>query len=233
MLILGIDSTAVTASVAIAEIEDSVKTYSLFTVKNRLTHSENLMPMIKQAVELYGLKIADLSLIAVSAGPGSFTGVRIGVSTVKGLAFTSDGKIPCAAVSTLEALAENLSHQSGIICPIMDARRQQFYNAMFRYNKRLCEDRLISANELMEELDKLDENITLCGDGADLFASIYNLKTTSNIKVSSVLTKDQNALSVAICGYRALQENKLISAKELKPIYLRASQAEREKSGLE
>lgn len=230
MLVLGIDTTAVTASVAIAEIDEKVQTYSLFSVKNRLTHSENLMPMIKQAVEIYGAKPSDLSLIAVSAGPGSFTGVRIGVSTVKGLAFASEGKVPCAAISALEALAENLSHQNGIVCPLMDARRQQFYNALFQNNKRLCEDRLICANELIQELEKLDDNITLCGDGANLFASIS--KEKNNIKIASSASIDQNALSVAICGYRALKENRIISAKELKPIYLRASQAERQKLGL-
>ena len=114
MLVLGMDTTAVTASVAIAEIDGTLRTHGLFTIKNRLTHSENLMPMVKQTLELYGVKFSDISLIAVSAGPGSFTGVRIGVSTVKGLAFASGGSTPCAAVSSLDSLAENLSHQSGL-----------------------------------------------------------------------------------------------------------------------
>lgn len=227
MLILGMDTTAVTASVCIAEIEETVRTYSLFTVKNRLTHSETLMPMIKQAIDLYGIKPSDLSLIAISAGPGSFTGVRIGVSTVKGLAFALKGGIPCAAVSTLEALCENLSHQSGIICPVMDARRHQFYNALFRTGQRLCEDRLLSAEELLEQLGKYDEEITLSGDGADLFYTFCKEKI--NIKIASPVTKDQNALSVAVCGYKALLDNKTLTAKELKPVYLRASQAERER----
>jgi tRNA threonylcarbamoyladenosine biosynthesis protein TsaB len=224
MLILGIDTTAVTASAAIAEIDGSVSTYSLLTLKNRLTHSENLMPMINQAFELYGAKPKDLSLIAVSAGPGSFTGVRIGVSTVKGIATALGDNIPCAAVSTLEALAENLSHQPGIICPLMDARRQQFYNALFRNGKRLCDDRLISAEELREQLTSM-EKVTLCGDGAGLFASLCEL---NNIQAASAAATDQNALSVAICGYRAFLKKSCVSANELKPVYLRASQAERE-----
>ncbi|PKM61504.1 MAG: tRNA (adenosine(37)-N6)-threonylcarbamoyltransferase complex dimerization subunit type 1 TsaB, partial [Firmicutes bacterium HGW-Firmicutes-21] len=131
MLVLGMDTTAVIASVAVAEIDDYIKTYSLFSLKNRLTHSENLMPMVEQVIELFGVKPSELALLAVSVGPGSFTGVRIGVSTVKGLSFASGGGIPCVAVSTLEALAENLSQHTGIICPLMDARRQQFYNALF------------------------------------------------------------------------------------------------------
>ena len=231
MLVLGMDTTAVTSSVAIAEIEDTVKTYSLFSVKNKLTHSETLMPMVKQALDLYGVKPSDLSLIAVSVGPGSFTGVRIGVSTVKGLAFGLGKELPCAAVSTLEALAENLTHQSGIICPLMDARRNQFYNALFKDNQRVCDDRLITATELREQLLQTKEQVTLCGDGADLFASLCSDLT--NIKLASAASKDQNALSVAVCGYRAFKENRILTAKELKPVYLRASQAEREKFGIE
>lgn len=231
MLVLGLDSTAVAASVAIAEIDDTVKTYSLFSVKNRLTHSETLMPMVKQALDLYGSKPSDLSLIAVSVGPGSFTGVRIGVSTVKGLAFGLGKELPCAAVSTLEALAENLAHQSGIICPLMDARRSQFYNALFQNNQRICNDRLITAAELKEQLLETDKPVTLCGDGADLFASLCG--DLKNIRVASASSKDQNALSVAVCGYRAFKENRILTAKELKPVYLRASQAEREKFGIE
>lgn len=230
MLILGMDTTAVTASVAVVEIEDKVRTYSLFSVKNKLTHSETLMPMVKQALDMYGAKPSDLNLIAVSAGPGSFTGVRIGVATVKGLAFGLGKEMPCAAVSTLEALAENLAQQSGIVCPVMDARRSQFYNALFKDNQRLCKDRLITAEELKKLLET-GEQVTLCGDGAELFASLCG--DLKNIKLAAPASKDQNALSVAVCGYRAFKENRILTAKELKPVYLRASQAEREKFGIE
>ncbi|HOJ48221.1 MAG TPA: tRNA (adenosine(37)-N6)-threonylcarbamoyltransferase complex dimerization subunit type 1 TsaB [Bacillota bacterium] len=231
MLILGMDTTAVTASVAIVEIDEKVRTYSLFSVKNRLTHSETLMPMVKQALDLYGAKPSDLNLIAVSVGPGSFTGVRIGVATVKGLAFGLGKEMPCAAVSTLEALAENLSQQGGIVCPVMDARRSQFYNALFQDRQRLRKDRLIRAEELKEELLSFGGPVTLCGDGADLFYALCG--ELPNIKLASAASKDQNALSVAVCGYRAFKENRLLTAKELKPVYLRASQAEREKFGIE
>lgn len=231
MLILGMDTTAVTASVAVVEIDEKVRTYSLFSVKSRLTHSETLMPMVKQALDLYGAKPSDLNLIAVSVGPGSFTGVRIGVATVKGLAFGLGKEMPCAAVSTLEALAENLSQQGGIVCPVMDARRSQFYNALFKDNQRLCKDRLITAEELKIELTASGEPVTLCGDGADLFYSLCG--DMKNINLASAASKDQNALSVAVCGYRAFKENRLLTAKELKPVYLRASQAEREKFGIE
>lgn len=230
MLILGMDTTAVTASVAVVEIEDKVRTYSLFSVKNKLTHSETLMPMVKQALDMYGAKPSDLNLIAVSAGPGSFTGVRIGVATVKGLAFGLGKEMPCAAVSTLEALAENLAQQSGIVCPVMDARRSQFYNALFKDNQRLCKDRLITAEELKKLLET-GEQVTLCGDGAELFASLCG--DLKNIKLAAPASKDQNALSIAVCGYRAFKENRILTAKELKPVYLRASQAEREKFGIE
>ena len=140
-------------------------------------------------------------------------------------------QIPCAAVSTIEALAQNLSGRDGVICPVMDARRNQFYNALFQDEKRLCDDRLISAGELSEQLTRYDKAVTLCGDGADLFYSLC--KDSSNMIVASPSSKDQNALSVALCGYRALLENRTFTPKELKPIYLRASQAERERNGLE
>ena len=118
MLILGIDSTAVTASVALADIKDGeVQKYSVFTAKNKMTHSENLLPMIDHVLTVYGAKADDLDLLAVNAGPGSFTGVRIGVATVKGLAFAKG--LPCAPVSTLESLAQNLDGVPGIVCPLM------------------------------------------------------------------------------------------------------------------
>ena len=114
MLILGIDSTAVTASVALADIENGeVQRYSVFTAKNKMTHSENLLPMIDHVLTVYGASASDLELLAVNAGPGSFTGVRIGVATVKGLAFAKS--LPCASVSTLASLAQNLDGFPGIV----------------------------------------------------------------------------------------------------------------------
>ena len=135
MNILAFDTTATAATVAAVQAGNGkITSYSLLTVKNRLTHSETLMPMARQALELMELDCSDIDLFAVSVGPGSFTGVRIGVATVKGLAYNG---AMCAGVSTLDALAENLRGVEGMICPVMDARRNCFYNALFRDGKRL------------------------------------------------------------------------------------------------
>lgn len=222
MLILGVDSTAVTASVAIAEVkEGELISHSLFTVKNKMTHSENLMPMIDHALQVYGAKASDLELLAVNAGPGSFTGVRIGVATVKGLAFPKS--LPCAPVSTLDSLAQNLEGVPGTVCALMDARRNQFYYAIFENGLRLTPDSCGSAEEIAEQLAGKD--VTLCGDGALVFAShahgIY--------AVANPVIREQNALSVALCGYRMYMEGKAVSGKELRPVYLRVPQAERER----
>lgn len=222
MLILGVDSTAVTASVSIAEVkEGELISHSLFTVKNKMTHSENLMPMIDHALQVYGAKASDLELLAVNAGPGSFTGVRIGVATVKGLAFPKS--LPCAPVSTLDSLAQNLEGVPGTVCALMDARRNQFYYAIFENGLRLTPDSCGSAEEIAEQL--AGKNVTLCGDGALVFAShahgIY--------AVANPVIREQNALSVALCGYRMYMEGKAVSGKELRPIYLRVPQAERER----
>lgn len=226
MLVLAIDTTALTASAAVVAFEgDMPDRYSLITVKNRLTHSENLMPMVDKALSAMEVDIKDVDLIAVCAGPGSFTGVRIGVATVKGLAFTNG--IPCVAVSTLEAIAENLTGSDDIICPVMDARRNQLYNALFINGKRICEDRLVSAEQLLQELAATGRRVTVCGDGTKVF--MKNASENPRIFSASFAATDQNALSVAMAGYRGYKNGKAVSGDTLQPVYLRASQAERER----
>ena len=223
MLIAALDSTAVTASAAVCEITDGkLGTFSLFTVKNKLTHSEILLPLLENALKQYGADIKDIDLFAVSAGPGSFTGVRIGSATIKGLAF-SENK-PCAGVSALEALAKNVGR--GYVCPVMDARRDQFYTALFYNGERLWEDAALSAEEIFEKLKDLPD-VTICGDGRDKF--ILLCQNANNLFPASEAVCDQNALSVAICGYDMFAKGNAVSPEALKPIYLRMPQAEREK----
>jgi len=224
MLIAALDSTAVTASCAVAEINDNkLGTYSLFTVKNKLTHSEILLPLLENALKQYGASIKDVELFAVSAGPGSFTGVRIGASTVKGLAFVENK--PCVAVSALEAMAKNVSSR-GYVCPVMDARRDQFYTALFKDGKRMSEDSALSFDDILAQLKDLPD-VTVCGDGMEKFISMCNGE--SNIFPASYVSADQNALSVALIGYEKFTNGESISAKELQPVYLRMPQAERER----
>ncbi len=226
MLILALDTTSVTASVALADIKDgrAVK-YSLFTVKTELKHSENIMLMLDNVVKLYGADIKDIDLFAVTTGPGSFTGVRIGVTTVKGLAFAQNK--PCVDVSSIEAVAFNQSSDS-VICPLMDARRNQFYYALFKWEndslKRLCDDSADSIDNLSKQLDEY-ENVVICGDGTDVFKQLYNGKSKVFYAKDSV--REQNALAVALCGFEKFKNNKKLSCGELNPVYLRPSQAER------
>ena len=225
MLILALDSTAVVASVALCRDDTPIAS---FTVKNGNTHSETLLPMVEAVLKTAGITVNDIDLFACSVGPGSFTGVRIGVSTVKGLAFGKNK--PCVAVSTLEALAENLVPASGILCPVMNARRGQVYNALFRFENgkltRLCPDRALSVADLEAELLTLGESVTLSGDGIPEFSRLAVQIVPTEVSDRLV---DQNAVSVAKCARRAYLEGKQCTDAELAPIYLRLPQAERER----
>lgn len=225
MNILAIDTSAQVASVCVL---DETVVLSEFSVNNKLTHSQTLMPMVESALCCAKLSLNDIDAFAVSAGPGSFTGIRIGVSAIKGLAYAT-GK-PCVPVSTLEALAHNVN-TDGIVCAAMDARCGQVYNALFRQSagalSRLCADRAISIKDLGADLLKFDENIFLVGDGADL---CYNGLGSENQALRPVPAhlKLQRASSVGLVALEQLQAGKSCSAAELMPVYLRLPQAERE-----
>lgn len=226
MKILALDSTAVVSTVAIC---DGEKLLSQFTVNNGNTHSETLLPMVEASLKVLHLKPDDIDLYACSAGPGSFTGVRIGVATIKGLAF--DRQKPCAPVSSLDALAHNLLYADGIVCPVMNARRGQLYNALFLCHDgkltRLCDDRLISVYDLEDELRAYSEQrIYLCGDGYEIARDAFTRIVT---EVTPLSDRYQSAYGVALCALEATRVEALTTDIELSPIYLRASQAERER----
>ena len=225
MLILALDSTAVVASVALCRDETPIAS---FHIKNGNTHSETLLPMVETVLKTAGFSVDDVDLFACSVGPGSFTGVRIGVATVKGLAFGKNK--PCIGVSTLEALALNAVPFDGIICPVMNARRGQVYNALFRYENealvRLCPDRALSALDLNTEMTEKGEPYALVGDGIEEMARVASKNAPERI---SPLLTDQNAISVAKCAYRAFLGGQNSTDAELKPVYLRLPQAERER----
>ncbi len=239
MIVFALDSSAPIASVAVAR-DDTL--LGLFTRTEGLTHSETLLPMAEALLRSLSLRVEEVDLFACSAGPGSFTGVRIGVSMLKGLAFGQ--KKPCAAVSTLDALAYQLNGLDGIFCPVMDARRSQVYNALFAGGKtaealsssapdpldfgriRLTSDRLISLEELQQELSAYDAPIYLTGDGYALAQRGLRLP---NLQVTPPLLRCQNAFAVAQCARRMAQCGQIVDDVSLRPIYLRASQAERER----
>ena len=213
MKILSVDTSAVCASVAITEDE---KIISLCSTNAGLTHSRTLLPMIDSA-----LKNSDTKL---SAGPGSFTGIRIGIAAIKGLADGTGKK--CLSVSTLEALAYNLLGQNVIACAVMDARCSQVYCAIFDVSenevKRLSNDEALKIEELAAKLSAFDKKIVFVGDGAEICEKVLGFKA------APPLIRFQNGASVGICAFRNFGEDKLISAAELMPVYLRLPQAERE-----
>ncbi len=226
MIILALDSTAQTGAVALCRDE---KLLASITLNTGNTHSETLLPSVEALLTMCGLSARDVELFACSEGPGSFTGVRIGVATVKGLAFGSDK--PCIGVSTLEALAYNLRGFDGILCPVMNARRSQVYNALFRCRdgivERLCPDRAISLEELGRELSAFaDMPIYLSGDGYDMTAKALShlpLKATPEELIY------QSGYSVAMCALAAYRSGVRTTDAELVPTYLRLPQAERER----
>ena len=226
MKILAFDTTAKVASVALT---DGATPLGSCNIENGLTQSELILPMAENLLSSLKLSFSDVDLFAITVGPGSFTGVRIGVATVKGLAFGRE--IPCAPVSTLEALAENASGLRGIILPCMDARRRQFYTATFRSDgemTRLTPDRAISAEELADELRDLTEDIYIVGDG---YATARGLLTELGVKLADtpLLLRSQNAVSIAIVGERMYSRGECVTESELQPTYLRLPQAERER----
>lgn len=223
MKILAIDTSALAASAAICENEKIIAQYTRNTSH---THSETMLPMVNEILCASSLTTDDIDLFALSAGPGSFTGVRIGVSIIKGLTFGKNK--PIASVSTLEALAYNLSGFKGIVCPVMDARRNQFYTALFKDGERLTPDLIITASELSERLSQYDYPVYFTGDGYHLAKQLI---VSDMIKDTPEHLRLQNAVCVAMCARKNYQNNEnILDDSSLRPIYLRASQAERERN---
>ena len=223
MKILGVDSSSSPAS---ASVVCDGKILSEVYVNNGLTHSKTLMSVIDRALVFAGITADDIDSVAVAAGPGSFTGVRIGVSCAKGIAFERD--IPCAAISTLEMLAYNLLSVEGTVCTVMDARCSQVYTATFKSHNgsitRITEDRAISIAELDGHLKNIDGKVYLVGDGAAMF---FGEATAENLILASEALRYQKSSSAV---YAAVNKGRDIfkPSDGLVPYYLRLPQAERE-----
>ena len=228
MLILAFETSAKAASVALTE---NGKLLGESYQNTGLTHSQTLMVMAEDLLKQCGKTVNDITAVAVAEGPGSFTGVRIGVAAAKGFAWGRE--IPCYGISTLEAMAVSLGAYEGHICACMDARRSQVYNALFYVNQgaleRFSEDRAISLADLKEELEHIDGPIFLVGDGAEL-----TYKTLS-AAVPNLILPPEHRLHQRAVGVALLAENKALAgetgdANALSPNYLRLSQAERERA---
>ncbi len=226
MTILALDTSAKAASVCLAR-EDKI--IGEFFINTALTHSQTLIPMAEQLCKNAGVPLDEIDAVAVNAGPGSFTGVRIGVAAAKGLAFERD--LPCVSVSTLESMAYNFLGADCLVCAVMDARCAQVYNAVFRVTgervERLCEDRAIALTDLKLELEQYVEQTVLVGDGAEIsFKFLEN--SLSNVFLAPVNRRSQTAASVALAAFKQIKQAHTLTPAELMPVYLRLPQAQRE-----
>ena len=227
-LILAVDTSAKPVSCALAE---GTRVLASFNANTGLTHSQTLMPMIEHLLSIAGKTVADLDAVAVNAGPGSFTGVRIGVSAVKGIAFTSD--LPCISVSTLECMAEHTAAlPNTVICCLMDARCQQVYGALFEKDERgvlhrISDDEALTIAQMGEKAAALKRPIILVGDGSEVCYRAWG-DTIPNVYLAPAPVRYQSAAATALIAARRFDEGKVIAAEELLPLYLRLPQAERE-----
>ena len=229
MKILGLDSSGIVASVAIVEDENLIAEY---TVNYKKTHSQTLLPMLDELVKMTELDLDTIDAIAVAAGPGSFTGLRIGSATAKGLGLAL--KKPLVEIPTVDALAYNLYDSRALICPIMDARRSQVYTGIYRFQ----EHKLVTVEaqmavpmaEMIEKLNARGEEVVFLGDGVPVFGKMIqeNLKVPYSFAPAHV--NKQRAAAVAALGGIYVKEGKIVTAMEHVPEYLRVSQAERERA---
>ncbi len=226
MLILAVESSAAPSSCAL--LRDGVIIADMRT-NVKLTHSQTLMPMVEKMLKITNTDVGDIDVFAVSHGPGSFTGIRIGIAAVKGMALSYSK--PCVGLSTLEVIANNIPYFGGIICSVMDARREQVYSALFEYKGdklvRLTNDRAISIDDLGQEIENLKRPCILVGDGAEL---CYNKleKKYNNLIIAPANLRYQNAAAAAQLASDYYNRGEIVSAAALNPVYLRLPQAQRE-----
>lgn len=226
MLVFGIDTCCMAATAALVSDDRLV---AQVVQNNKKTHSERIMPLVEQMLCHSEISLSDIDCFAAAIGPGSFTGVRIGVATAKALAHACNK--PCVAVSTLEALANNVICFDGIISPIMDARRNQVYNALFEGGSlnRITNDRALSIDELCAELKESERKVIFLGDGVSVFKE-HIIGLLGDKAVFAPRMQAMNlAASVAEIGYQKFISGDVLSYGELSPQYLRLSQAERER----
>lgn len=228
MRIIALDSSGLVATVAILENDQTLAEY---TVNYKKTHSQTLLPMLDEIVKMIEFDMTTIDAIAVAGGPGSFTGLRIGAATAKGLGLAL--KKPLIHIPTVDAMAYNLYGNTGLICPIMDAKRNQVYTGLYRFENgefRVIEKQMaISLMELIDKLNCYNEKVTFLGDGVPVYKK--QLETTLAVEhyFAPAHLNRQRATAVGVLGMKYFEEGKVESAAEHAPDYLRLSQAEREK----
>ena len=229
MKVLGIDSSGMVATVAVVEDTQMLAEY---TINYKKTQSQTLLPMLDEVAKMMELDLNTIDAIAVAAGPGSFTGLRIGSATAKGLGLAL--KKPLVSVPTLEGIAYNFCGSEKVICPMMDARRSQVYTGIYEFQGntlKVLEDQMaVPVEEVLEKLNQTGREVILAGDGVPAYLELIE----RNLKVPYLLApahlNRQRAGAVAVLGIQYAKEGKLESAMEHQPDYLRLSQAERERA---
>lgn len=228
MKILAVDASGQVASVAVATENGILAEYSVDYLK---THSQTLLPMIDEILKMTDTEKTALDAIAVSEGPGSFTGLRIGVATVKGLAAALEK--PVIAVPTLEMLAANFLGSNELICPMMDARRNQVYTAVYRCEGEklvpVVAQKACALNEILAELNGLGQPVVLLGDGVDAYKAQIQAGITLSYRFAALHQNRQRAGSLATLALQKAKNGQMMPGSELVPEYLRLSQAERER----
>ncbi|MFV0528483.1 MAG: tRNA (adenosine(37)-N6)-threonylcarbamoyltransferase complex dimerization subunit type 1 TsaB [Lachnospiraceae bacterium] len=228
MKLVAIDSSGMVASVAILEEDQLLAEY---TIHHKKTHSQTLLPMLDEIVGMVELEMNTIDAIAVAAGPGSFTGLRIGAATAKGLGLALQK--PLLKVSTLAGLAGNLYQTQGLVCPVMDARRRQVYTGLYRWQEggllTVEEDTAIPAAELVEKINGYHETVTFVGDGIPVLSELLQESLEVPYAIAPAHLNRQRASSIGVLGMKLLRAGKVCTAEEFAPEYLRVPQAERER----
>ncbi len=229
MKILALDSSGLVASVAIVT-EDSV--LAEYTVNYKKTHSQTLLPMLDEIVRMVELDLNEVDAIAVAAGPGSFTGLRIGSATAKGLGLAM--KKPIVAVPTLDGLAYNLYGTEHVICPMMDARRNQVYTGLYEFKNGefqiIKEQTAAAVEEILEIINQLGREVVFLGDGTTAYHDLIQEKTKVSYSFAPVHMNRQRAGAIGALGIELFKKGMVEAADRHEPVYLRLSQAERERA---
>lgn len=228
MKLLAIESSGLVASVAVATETTLLAEY---TVNFKKTHSQTLLPMLDEAVKMLELDLQEIDAIAVAKGPGSFTGLRIGSATAKGLGLALDK--PIVAVPTTQAIATNLYGFDGLICPLMDARRNQVYTGLYRYTREgfyiVADQMAVPVEEIIEKVNELGCPVAYLGDGVEVYRELLQQKTKMEVSFAPLHCSKQRAATLAVRAIELMKEGKIETAMEHEPDYLRLSQAERER----
>lgn len=227
MKVLAIDSSSLVASVAV--MEDSIMTAE-YTINYKKTHSQTLLPMLKEISDNIGLDLNSIDAIAIAGGPGSFTGLRIGSATAKGLGLALDK--PLIHVPTLEAMAYNFFGSDKLICPIMDAKRNQVYTGIYEFHQNelvvVKEQTAMAVEDLIQELGERNRSVIFTGDGIPVYQDLIAEQLKIDFCFAPAHLNRQRAGAVGALGMRYFEQGKIVTASEHIPDYLRLSQAERE-----